>query len=56
TNPTVDGETTALFLARALEQIPIKVTRIGYGLPVGGDLEYYDELTITTAMKNRREI
>ncbi len=55
TNPTVDGETTALFLSRQLEKIPIKVTRIGYGLPVGGDLEYYDELTITTAMKNRRE-
>ncbi|CDZ74652.1 Recombination protein RecR [Peptoniphilus sp. ING2-D1G] len=55
TNPTVDGETTALFLAKTLEQIPIKVTRIGYGLPVGGDLEYYDELTITTAMENRRE-
>ena len=56
TNPTVDGDTTALYLSRLLGDIDIKVTRIGYGLPVGGDLEYYDELTISTAMENRRQI
>lgn len=56
TNPTIDGETTALYIARHIARFGVKVSRIGYGLPVGGDLEYYDEITISTALENRREI
>lgn len=56
TNPTVDGDTTAMYLARLLAPLDIPVTRIGYGLPVGGDLEYYDEVTISTALENRRRL
>lgn len=53
TNPTTNGETTALYLARELKDLPIKVTRIAYGIPVGGDLGYYDDLTIATALQHR---
>lgn len=53
TNPTTDGETTALYIAEKLKDVPIKVSRIAYGIPVGGDLEYYDELTIATALEHR---
>ncbi|MET3617317.1 recombination protein RecR [Peptoniphilus olsenii] len=56
TNPTTDGDTTAMYLKNLLEPYNVEVTRIGYGLPVGGDLEFYDELTISTAMKNRRKL
>lgn len=56
TNPTAEGDTTALYLSRLINPLGIKTTRIGYGLPVGGDLEYYDDVTISTAMENRREL
>lgn len=56
TNPNVEGEATAMYLARLLKPMGIKVTRIAHGLPVGGDLEYADEVTLSKAMENRREI
>jgi recombination protein RecR len=56
TNPTVEGDVTAMYLARALSMLNIKVTRIGTGLPVGGDLEYADELTLGRALESRREL
>lgn len=54
TNPTTEGDTTALYISKLISPLGIKVSRIGYGLPVGGDLEYYDEITISTALENRR--
>lgn len=56
TNPTVDGDATARYIKNILEDYDIIVSRIGYGLPVGGDLEYYDEITIQTALENRRRL
>lgn len=56
TNPTVDGDATATYIKNILSDYDITVSRIGYGLPVGGDLEYYDEITIQTAMENRRRL
>jgi len=56
TNPTVEGEATALYLARLLKPLGVKVTRIGMGIPVGSDLEFADEVTITKAMEGRREM
>ncbi len=56
TNPTVEGEATALYLSRLIKPLNIKVTRIAHGIPVGGDLEYFDEVTLSKAMENRREI
>lgn len=56
TNPTVEGEATALYLSKIIKPLGIKVTRIAHGIPVGGDLEYFDEVTISKAMENRREI
>ena len=56
TNPTVEGEATALYLARLLKPLGIRVTRIAMGIPVGSDLEYADEMTMTRAMENRRDI
>lgn len=56
TNPNVEGEATAMYLARLLKPIGIKVTRIAHGLPVGGDLEYADEVTLSRAMENRIEL
>lgn len=56
TNPTVDGDATATYIKNILSDYNITVSRIGYGLPVGGDLEYYDEITIQTAMENRRRL
>ena len=56
TNPNVEGEATAMYIARLLKPSGIKVTRIARGLPIGGDLEYADEVTLTKAMENRREI
>lgn len=56
TNPTIDGEATAMYLARLIKPLGIKVTRIAHGLPVGGDLEYADDVTITKALEGRREI
>jgi len=56
TNPTVEGEATALYLARLLKPIGVKVTRIAMGIPVGSDLEYTDDLTMSRAMEGRREL
>ena len=56
TNPTVDGETTALYLAKLIEPLNITVTRIAYGLPMGGNLDYTDSLTISRAIEGRRKI
>lgn len=56
TNPTIEGDVTALYLARALSPLRIKVTRIGTGLPVGGDLEYADEMTLGRALEGRHEL
>jgi recombination protein RecR len=56
TNPSVEGETTALYLARLIKPLGIRVTRIASGLPVGGDIEYADEVTLGRAMEGRREI
>lgn len=56
TNPTIDGEATAMYIARLIKPFGIKVTRIAHGLPVGGDIEYADDVTITKAMEGRREI
>jgi len=56
TNPTVEGEATAVYLARLLKPLGVRVTRIGMGIPVGSDLEFADEVTITKAMEGRREM
>ncbi|CCQ94087.1 DNA repair and recombination protein [[Clostridium] ultunense Esp] len=56
TNPTVEGEATAIYLSRLLKPTGIKVTRIAHGLPVGGDLDYADEVTLAKAMEGRREL
>jgi len=56
TNPTVEGEATAIYLARLLKPLGVRVTRIAMGVPVGSDLEYTDELTISRAMEGRREV
>jgi recombination protein RecR len=55
-NPTVEGEATTLYLSRLLKPMGVKVTRIAFGLPIGGDLEYADELTLVKALENRREV
>jgi len=56
TNPNIEGEATAMYLARQLSPLGLKVTRIASGLPVGGDLEYADELTLGRALEGRREL
>ena len=56
TNPNTEGEVTAMYLARLLKPIGLKVTRIASGLPVGGDLEYADELTLGRALEGRRAV
>lgn len=56
TNPDVEGEATAMYIARLIKPLGIKVSRIAHGLPVGGDLEYADEVTLSKALENRREI
>ena len=56
TNPNIDGEVTAMYLARLLRPLEVKVTRLASGLPVGGDLVYADELTLGRAFEGRREI
>lgn len=55
-NPSVEGEATALYIAKLLKPLGIKVTRIAHGLPVGGDLEYADEVTISRALEGRRQL
>lgn len=56
TNPTVEGEATAMYVARLLKPLNIKVTRLAYGIPVGGSLEYADEVTLYRALEGRSEI
>ncbi len=56
TNPNIEGEATALYLTKLLEHMPLKVTQLASGLPVGGDLEYADELTLGRALEGRRTI
>jgi len=56
TNPNTEGEVTAMYLARLLKPIGLNVTRIASGLPVGGDLEYADELTLGRALEGRRSV
>ena len=56
TNPNIEGEATAMYLARLLEPLGLSVTRIASGLPVGGDLEYADELTLGRALEGRRQV
>ena len=56
TNPTIEGEATAVYIARLIKPSGIKVSRIAHGIPVGGDLEYADEVTLLKAMEGRREL
>ena len=56
TNPNIEGEATAMYLARLLKPLGVRVTRIASGLPVGGDLEYADEVTLGRALEGRREV
>ena len=56
TNPTVEGEATAMYLSRLLKNFEIKVTRLAYGVPMGSDLEYADEITLYRALEGRRDI
>ncbi len=56
TNPTVEGEATAVYLARLLKPLGLKVTRIAMGIPVGSDLDYADEVTMSKSLENRREM
>ncbi|MDD2215539.1 MAG: recombination mediator RecR [Eubacteriales bacterium] len=56
TNPNIEGEATAMYIARLIKPSGIKVTRIAHGIPVGGDLEYADEITLSKAMEGRREL
>ncbi len=55
TNPTIEGEATAVYISRLIRPLGIKVTRIAHGIPVGGDIEYADEVTLLRAMEGRRE-
>lgn len=56
TNPSIEGEATAMYIARLIKPAGIKVTRIAHGIPVGGDIEYTDEVTLLKALEGRREI
>ena len=56
TNPTVEGEATAMYISKLLKPLDIKVTRLAFGLPIGGSLEYADEITLYKALENRNEI
>ena len=56
TNPNIEGEATAMYISRLLKDSGIKVTRIAHGIPVGGDLEYADEVTLLKAIEGRREL
>ena len=56
TNPTVEGEATAMYISRLIKPLGIKVTRIAHGIPVGGDLEYTDEITLIKALEGRRQM
>lgn len=56
TNPNIEGEATAMYISRLLKPLGVKVTRIAHGIPVGGDLEYADEVTLMKALEGRREV
>ena len=56
TNPNAEGEATALYISRLIAPLSIRVTRLAYGLPIGGDLDYADELTLARALEGRREL
>ena len=56
TNPRVEGEATAMYISKLIKPLGIKVTRIALGIPVGGDLEYTDEITLMKALEGRREL
>ena len=56
TNPTVEGEATAAYIAKLLKPFDIPVTRLAYGIPVGGDLEYADEITLRRSLENRSKL
>lgn len=56
TNPNIEGEATSMYISRLVKPFGLKVTRIAHGLPVGGDLEYADEVTLTKALEGRREL
>ena len=56
TNPRVEGEATAMYISKLIKPLGVKVTRIAHGIPVGGDLEYTDEITLTKALEGRREL
>lgn len=56
TNPTIEGEATAMYVSKLVKPLGIKVTRIAHGIPVGGDLEYADEVTLAKALEGRREL
>ena len=56
TNPTVEGDATALYVARLLKPLGVRVTRLAYGIPVGGDLEYADNVTLQRALEGRRDL
>lgn len=56
TSPTIEGEATAMYISKLLKPLEIRTTRIAYGIPIGGDLEYADELTLSKALEGRREI
>ena len=55
-NPSVEGEATSMYIARILKPFNVKISRIAFGLPIGGELEYVDELTLTRALEGRREV
>ena len=56
TNPRVEGEATAMYISKILKPLGVKTTRIAHGIPVGGDLEYTDEITLSKALEGRREL
>ena len=56
TNPNTEGEATALYIARLIKPLGVKVTQLAHGLPVGGDLEFADEVTLSMALEGRKEI
>ncbi len=56
TNPNIEGEATAMYISKLLKPMGIKVTRIAHGIPVGGDLEYADQITLAKALEGRREM
>ena len=55
-NPTVEGEATVIYLTKLIKPLGVKITRIAYGLPVGSDMDYADEVTLTKALEGRREV